>query len=92
MLAIMAEESREGVRKRLRESTSITVAWDESDGRKIFRARCDTPDYPYRYDCVLGVLTKRLGEFRRVVEEVSEDHAALTHKYLVSFLNCKFLL
>lgn len=85
MLAIMAEESREGVRKRLRESTSITVAWDESDGRKIFRARCDTPDYPYRYDCVLGVLTKRLGEFRRVVEEVSEDHAALTHKYLVSF-------
>ena len=81
----MAEEARKGVRARLRESTSITVAWDESDGRKIFRARCDTPSHPYRHDCVLGVLTKRFGEFQRVAEEVSEDHAALTHKYLESF-------
>lgn len=85
MLAIMAEVTREGVRERLREATSITVALDESDGRKLFRARCDTPNHPYRYDCVLGVLTKRFGEFRRVVDEVAEDHAKLTHKYLESF-------
>ena len=85
MLAIMAEAARDGVRKRLRESTSITVALDESDGRKLFRARCDTPNAPYHYDCVLGVLTKRFGEFQRVVDEVSTDHAKLNHKYLESF-------
>jgi len=84
-LAIMAEVTREDVRERLHEATSITVALDESDGRKIFRARCDTPTHPYRYDCVLGVLTKRFGEFERVVDEAREDHAVLTHKYLESF-------
>lgn len=85
MLAIMAEVTREDLRQRLRESTSITLALDESDGRKLFRVRCDTPSRPYRYDGVLGVLTKRFGEFQRVVDEVAEDHAKLTHKYLESF-------
>jgi len=85
MVAIMAEVARENVRERLRESTSITVATDESDGRKIFRARCDTPGPPYRFDCVLGVHTKRFGEFKRAVDEVREDHAKRTHRYLESF-------
>ena len=85
MVSIMAEVAREDVRERLRESTSITIGLDESDGRKIFRARCDTPGPPYRFDCVLGVHTKRFGEFNRVVDEVREDHAKRTHRYLESF-------
>jgi len=84
-VAIMAEVTREDVRERLQESTSVTVATDESDGRKIFRARCDTPGPPYRFDCVVGVHSKRFGEFQRVVDEVREDHAKRTHQYLESF-------
>jgi hypothetical protein len=85
MVAIMAEVAREDVRERLRESTSVTVATDESDGRKIFRVRCDTPGPPYRFDGVLGVHTKLFGEFKSVVDEVREDHAKRTHLYLESF-------
>lgn len=85
MLAIMAEETRVNVRKRLRESTAISVAWDVSDGRKIIRARCDTPHPPYRFDCVLGVMTASIGSFQGVTNEVGEDHAKLTHQYLEKF-------
>lgn len=85
MVAIMAEETRRDVRKRFREATAISVAWDVSDGRKIVRARCDTPCPPYRFDCVLGVMTSSTGSFQGVADEVSEDHAKVTQQYLQKF-------
>ncbi len=84
-LAIMAEEVRVDLRKAFKEASAITVAWDNSDGRKIVRARCDAPESPYRFDCVLGVMTTRLGAFQSVASEVNEDHAKLTHQYLEAF-------
>ena len=37
---VMAEVVRDGVRKRLREAASITIAVDEAQARKILRLRC----------------------------------------------------
>ena len=85
MLAIMAEETRQDTRKRLADATSICLALDESEGRKVVRARCDTPTQPYRFDCVLGVMNKKHGEFNTVAHEVMEDYAQLAHKNLQAF-------
>ena len=85
MLAIIAEEVRKDVRRHLRESTSISLAVDDSDGRKLVRARCDTPSAPYRFDCVMGIVTKKLGARGKVAREVMEDCALSTHEQLQAF-------
>ena len=75
MIGVMAEVTRENTRKRLREATSVTVALDECKGRKIIRVRCDTPDAPYRYDGILGVVMRTYGSEGDVAAEVRGDHA-----------------
>jgi len=79
MLAILAEDARNKIRCRFQKSTSICLAVDESDGRKLVRARCDTPIAPYRFDCVMGILSKKFGSRGKVASDVMEDHAQLTH-------------
>ena len=81
----MAEEVRVDVRKKMRQATSISVALDESDGKKIYRARCDTPAHPYRFDCVLGISMKKLGTEGSVSSEVNRDHAQQGHMQLEAF-------
>ena len=85
MLAVLAEVTRDDIRARFRDAYSISLAVDESDGRKIVRARCDTPGPPYHFNCVVGVLTKSWGLLDTAVKEVQEDHAKKTHKSLDQF-------
>ena len=83
MLAIMAEETRADMRQRLRAATVVCLAVDESDGRKIIRARWDTPQVPYRADGVLGVITKKMET--PVLASGMQDHAQRTHIQLTQF-------
>ena len=83
MLSIMADETRKDMRSRFREATSICTAIDESDGRKLLRARCDTPKRPYRYDCVMGLVLKR--KTRNIAKEVMQDHAQSARESLKAF-------
>ena len=85
MLRIMAEVVRQDIRKHFAEATSICLAVDESDGRKVVRARCDTPTAPYRFDCVMGILTQRLDKNEKIAREVTDDCAQATHKKLKEF-------
>ena len=85
MLGIMAEEARKGIRENFRNAVSICIAVDDSDGRKLIRARCDTPSAPYKFNCVMGISTKKLGSRESVSKEVTEDHAQLTHNNLQDF-------
>ena len=85
MLAIMAEDARKDIRTHFGRATSICIAVDESDGRKLVRARCDTPKSPYRFDCVMGILTKKFGKSGRVADEVMEDHALSSTTHFKEF-------
>ena len=85
MLAVLAEVTRDDIRARFRDASSISVAVDESDGRKIVRAKCDAPGPPYHFNCVVGIITKSWGQFDTAVKEVQADRAKLTHKYLDRF-------
>ena len=61
MVDVEAEVVRESTRKRMREATSISVAVDECDTRKIIRVRCDTPEPPHQWDGVLGLIRRQYG-------------------------------
>lgn len=75
MVAVAAEVARESCRKRLREASSVSVAFDECDTRKIIRARCDTPEPPHQWDGVLGIVGKQYGVHGDVSAELKDDHA-----------------
>ena len=75
LISIISEVVREGIRKRLRSATSATVALDDWRGRKILRVRVDTPEAPYSYDGVLGVVRKSYGSHGAVADDIAEDHA-----------------
>ena len=75
ILAIEAEIVRQDCRKRLREASSISLAVDECDTRKVIRVRCDTPEAPYQWDGIIGVIRRRYGLTEDVAAEVKEDHA-----------------
>ena len=75
MITIMAEVVREGTRKRLKAATSSTVALDDWKGRKLLRVRVDTPEAPYYYDGVLGIVRKTYGSHAAVADDITEDHA-----------------
>ena len=75
MLRIMAESKRIRLRGMLRECTSISLAVDEMDTKKVVRIRFDTPCRPYTHDDVLGVLSKSFGSKNGVVCDVKEDTA-----------------
>ena len=70
MTLIMGEDARQKCRKRLAQATSVTVALDDCGGRKVLRFRCDTPGPPYRYDGLIGVLSRTYS-----MEELRTDHA-----------------
>ena len=70
MTLVMGMEARERCRKRLRDATSVTVALDDCAGRNIVRFRCDTPEPPYVYDGLVGVLSKKWA-----IENIRDDHA-----------------
>ena len=75
MVAVMACVVRNGTRKRLREATSVSVAVDECDTRKVIRVRCDTPEPPHQWDGVLGIIRKRYG-LRAYTEHTTLPSAA----------------
>ena len=58
MIRVAAEVVRESCRKRIREATSISLAVDECDTRKVLRVRCDTPEPPYQWDGAIGICKK----------------------------------
>ena len=76
ILGIEAEVVRERCRKRCFEATSISLAVDECDTRKIIRIRCDTPEAPYKWDGTIGVLRRRYDVTDDVARQIKEDHAA----------------
>ena len=94
--SVMAEVTREGIRARLREATSVSLALDEGQGRKVIRVRFDTPTAPYRADAVLGTYRRsyigkaKVGEQTTVADEVTEDHALNALKHLREFLERLF--
>jgi hypothetical protein len=75
------------MRAHLRKATSISVAVDESDGRKLVRVRCDMPERPYRFNGVMGVLHKSFKnkDIAAVKEAVMEDHAKVALESLQRF-------
>ena len=75
MVAVAAEVARESCRKRLREASSVSVAFSECDTRKIIRARRDTPEPPHQWDGVLGIVRKQYGVHGDVSAELKDDHA-----------------
>ena len=75
MVAVEAEVVRESCRKRLRQATSATVAFDECDTRKVIRVRCDTPEPPHQWDGVIGIVRKQYGVTDDVSAELKDDHA-----------------
>ena len=76
MLAVEAEAVRESSRKRLRLATSVSVAFDECDTRKVIRVRCDTQDPPsYQWDGVIGIVRKKYGVTGDTSAELKDDHA-----------------
>ena len=56
MAGVMAEIVRRKNRTRLKEASSITIALDESNTRKVLRFCCDTPNPPYTAKGVIGSL------------------------------------
>ena len=70
-VCIMAEWCRQNHRKRIREATSITLAFDEAKRRRLVRFRCDTPRAPYTAPGILGIVS---GHFRSI-DEVTDDYA-----------------
>ena len=75
MIRVAAEVARESCRKRIREATSITLAVDECDTRKVIRLRCDTPQPPYQWDGVIGICKKEYGMTGDISSELKDDHA-----------------
>ena len=75
MVGVEAEVVRENCRKRVREATSISVAFDECDTRKVIRVRCDTPEPPHQWDGVIGIVRKQYVVTGDISGELKDDHA-----------------
>ena len=80
---ILADDSREKHRKRLREATSITLALDEGKYKKVVRFRCDTPapvadGKPAVAKGILGIVDCS----HESTAEFEEDHAVVAVKQL----------
>ena len=75
MIRVAAEVVRESCRKRIREATSISLAVDECDTRKVIRVRCDTPEPPYQWDGAICICKKLYGITGDVSRELKDDHA-----------------
>ena len=75
MIRIAAEVVRADVRKTLREATSITLAVDECDTRKVLRVRCDTPEPPYQWDGAICICKKLFGITGDISRELKDDYA-----------------
>ena len=80
---ILADDSREKHRKRLREATSITLALDEGKYKKVVRFRCDTPapvadGKPAVAKGILGIVDCS----HENTAEFEEDHAVIAVKKL----------
>ena len=75
------------MRAHIRSATSISVAFDESNGRKLVRMRCDMPVKPYRFNGVMGVLSKSFSNTGKatVKDAVMEDHAKIALESLERF-------
>ena len=56
MAGVMAEITRRKNRALLKEASSITIALDESNTRKVVRFCCDTPRPPYTAHGLIGTL------------------------------------
>jgi hypothetical protein len=75
MIRVAAVVTRKYTRKRIREATSISLAVDECDTRKVLRVRCDTPEPPYQWDGVTCICKKLYGITGDVSRELKDDHA-----------------
>ena len=75
MLRVAAEVTRVTIRKIIRNATSISLAIDECDTRKIIRLRCDMPKPPYRWDGVMCICKKLYGITDDLSRELKDDHA-----------------
>ena len=79
MAGVLAEIVRRKNRILLKEASSITIALDESNTRKVLRFCCDTPNPPYTAKGVIGTLRlsyEQKGEDAGgVQEQMEEDHA-----------------
>ena len=73
----MAEICRRKHRTHLKHATSITIALDESNTRKVLRYCCDTPSHPYTAHGLLGTLRLSYKSTDAVgyQEQMEEDHA-----------------
>ena len=75
----MAEICRRKHRTHLKHATSITIALDESNTRKVLRYCCDTPSHPYTAHGLLGTLRLSYEQKSKdavgVQEQMEEDHA-----------------
>ena len=95
LVMVMAEVKREEIRENIANATSISVALDETKGRKIVRIRGDRPTRPFTFDAVLGMYgtsylpakKKTIGAASGAVESaIQEDHAQHAAKELDAFL------
>ena len=75
MIRVAAEVVRESCRILIREATSISLAVDECDTRKIIRVRCDTPGPPYQWDGAICICKKLYGITGDISYELKDDHA-----------------
>ena len=75
MIRVQAKVVRESCRKRIREATSISLAVDGCDTRKVLRVRCDTLEPPYQWDGAIGICNKLYGMTGDISSELKDDYA-----------------
>ena len=75
LVEIEAEVVRRRMRQKLSEATSVSLAIDECDTRKVIRVRCDTPEPPYKWDGVIAVMRREYGVSGDVAADIKDDHA-----------------
>ncbi len=78
----MAEVVRRQLRDHLKASTSITIALDETQRRKVIRFRCDAPAKPYYRTGIFGVCSVD----RDTTADFTEDNALASVRNLEAFL------
>jgi hypothetical protein len=75
LVEIAADVVRRRIRQKLSEATSVSLAIDECDTRKVIRVRCDTPEPPYKWDGIIAVMRREYGVSGDVAAEIKDDHA-----------------
>ena len=91
MVRVAAEVVRESCRKRLREATSISLAVDECNTKKIIRVRCDTPEPPYQRDGAICICKKLYGITGDISYELKDDHTVHNRRLFEQSLHAYYM-